>query len=67
VERSDLLERLETAATREEITQVEAEARAWLGEHPQDHQVAFSLLELFQLNHDGAAALSVFETVKKLA
>jgi hypothetical protein len=67
MERGDLLERLKTAATREDLAQVEAEARAWLREHPQDHQVAFSLLELFQLRHDGAAALSVIETVKKLA
>jgi hypothetical protein len=46
MKRDDLLQQMRVATTPNEISTALADARAWLRNHPRDHQVAFSMLEL---------------------
>jgi len=49
MERDGLLQRMRVASAPNEISTALADARAWLREHPRDHQVALSMLELLNV------------------
>jgi hypothetical protein len=56
MKRDELLQQMRMANTPNEISTALADARAWLRDHPRDHQVAFSMLDLLSVER---RALSV--------
>jgi LPXTG-motif cell wall-anchored protein len=48
MDRDELLRQIVEASSPEEISTAESNSRAWLRDHPRDHQVALSLIELLQ-------------------
>ena len=49
MKRDELLQQMRVATTPNETSTALADARAWLRDHPRDHQVAFSMLELLSV------------------
>jgi hypothetical protein len=49
MKRDELLSQLGAARTLNETSTALADARAWLRDHPRDHEVAFSMLELLSV------------------
>jgi hypothetical protein len=49
MQRDELLQQMRVATTPNEISTAFADTRAWLGDHPRDPQVAFSMLELLSV------------------
>jgi len=47
--RSELLRQMRVATSPNEISTALSGARAWLRDHPRDHQVAFSMLDLLSV------------------
>jgi hypothetical protein len=49
MKRDELLQQMRMATTPNEISTALADARAWLRDHPRDHQVAFSMLDMLSV------------------
>jgi hypothetical protein len=72
MERDEVLRQLFTASTPNETSTALTDARAWLRDHPRDHQVAFSMLELLSVDRQtlGVPAWDdrkEWRTMKKIA